>query len=163
MLKEDFLEDLIHLEELVLCSVVISIDSNAQYLFKTLIKLKELRLTGVEFGNLKSTYFDYLVNLEKLDLHNSSFDHVEESPFRNLENLNYLNLSSCRAYRPLDKSFFAGMFNLKNLILFKNKPLIESTSTESKKIPQIELKKESLSDFENKDLIVSFSFKSCSI
>ena len=120
-LREDFLEDLINLEELVLDNVISSIETNVQYLFKKLIKLKELNLTCVRFRNLRSTYFDYLVNLEKLDLQDSNFEIIEESPFRNLKNLNYLNLVNCKADKPFDRSFFVGILNLNTLSYISSK------------------------------------------
>ena len=132
VLEENFLEDLINLEELVLDDVVDSIDSNAQYLFKKLIKLKELKLTGVYFKNLKSTYFDYLVSLEKLDLQDSFFRNVEEKPFRNLKRLNYLNLSNCRADKPFDRSFFVGILTLNTLDMKFDSDILSTENIESK-------------------------------
>ena len=147
---EDFLENLIHLEELVLERVAYSIDSNAQYLFKTLIKLKELKLTSLSFCNFKSTYFDYLVNLEKLDLQKCHFKDVEEGPFRNLKKLNYLNLSNCKSYgdKPLDKLFFVGILNLKTLEMnFDSKSIYDRN---------IEFKKDSFTDLKS---LTNISFR----
>ena len=150
--SEDFLEDLINLEELVLDNVVISIDSNAQYLFKKLIKLKVLKLTNVTFSNLRSTYFDCLVNLEKLDLQYSYFESsFEESPFRNLKKLNYLNLSNCTALKPFDKAFFAGLINLNTLDIS-----FESNRLSAEKI---EFKKDSFTDLKNLSSIFFFHIK----
>ena len=140
-IREGFLEDLINLEELVLDGVVGFIDPNAQYLFKKLTKLKEIKLNSVNFENLKSTYFGYLVNLEKLDLSYCFLKSVEASPFRNLKKLNYLNLSNCEADKPLDRLIFVGMLNL-NTLDIKFDP--DGISAQS-----IEFKKDSFTDLKN--------------
>ena len=145
-LREDFLEDLINLEELFLDGVVGSIDSNAKHLFRKMIKLKELKLANVRFINLRSTYFDYLVNLEKLDLQRSFFRNVEQSPFRNLKKLNYLNLSNCQCDKPLDESFFVGMLNLNTL----------NIKLDSVRSLNVELKKNSLLDLKKLENVIFF-------
>ena len=92
-LSENFLEDLINLEYLRLAKVFDSIDLNAQYLFKNLIKLKNLELFKNSLNHLKSTYFEFLVNLEELDLKDNSIQAVDPGSFKRLSKLKRLDLT----------------------------------------------------------------------
>ena len=67
-----------------LAEVFDSIDLNAQYLFKNLIKLKNLELFKNSLNHLKSTYFEFLVNLEELDLKDNSIQAVDPGSFKGL-------------------------------------------------------------------------------
>ena len=65
------------MEELALYKVFDSIDSNVQYLFKDLVKLKKLKMNSNKIDILKSTYFEYLLNLEELDLEQNKIKSIE--------------------------------------------------------------------------------------
>ena len=116
-LNESFLEELINLEDLKLHLIIESIDSNARYLFKTLIKLKNLSISyHEEIKTLKSTYFEFLINLEKLILNMNEIEIVEYGTFKNLNKLNHLDLSY-NLIENLDQTMFDGLSNLKILKL----------------------------------------------
>ena len=116
ILNESFLENLINLEDLKLSMIVTSIDSDARYLFKTLVKLKKLTIGTNRIVTLKSTYFDYLTNLEKLILKNNQIKIIEPGTFKNLNKLRHLDLSK-NNIEYLDKTMLDGLFNLEILNL----------------------------------------------
>ena len=119
-LSEHFLEGLIYLEELKLLNCFHSIDSNARYLFKTLTKLKILRLgNNNSIPILKSSYFDFLVNLEQLTWVNNKTSEIESGSFKNLKVLQHLNLSRNNLHE-LDKTILEGLLELQVLKLEKN-------------------------------------------
>ena len=91
-LNEQFLEDLVNLEELELISVLNSINPEVRYLFKSLTKLKKLTFTRNNIESVKSSYFDYLVNMEVLNLANNSIKSIEPYSFKSLLKLKYLNI-----------------------------------------------------------------------
>ena len=94
MLNERFLEDLINLIDINLEGILYSIDINAQYLFKTLTKLKTIRFRHNRLRAIKKNYFDYLTNLEELVLRCNQIETIELGSFKNLKNLKRLDLSN---------------------------------------------------------------------
>ena len=114
-LDEDFLKDLVNLEELRLQGVFKSIDENAQYLFKTLTKLKILSLLHNGIKILKSSYLDYLVNLEDLDLAANGITKIEVGSFKNLTKLKMLHLGFCRGLEEIEKDTFVSNKSLERI------------------------------------------------
>ena len=127
-LTESFLEDLINLEELRLWDVFDSMDSNVLYLFKDLVKLKQLKMNLNKINILKSTYFEYLLNLEVLDLERNEIKSIEQSPFNNLSKLWNLDLSN-NPIEIINKTNLDGLFELKYLYLRKNTTEVELMKT----------------------------------
>ena len=124
VLNENFLENLVHLEELSLLNYVFdSIDPNVQHLFQKLVNLKELSISGNNMDTIKSTYFQYLVNLQKLNLNKNRIDLIEPFAFKALANLTHLNLSSNKI-KEINMNIFDGLHNLNALELKSNSEVI---------------------------------------
>ena len=119
VLTENFLENLVNLEDLSLNSVFVSIDPNVQFLFKRLIKLKELSIVYNPIRTIKSTYFQYLVNLQKLNLTSNRIELIEPYAFKTLANLNHLDLS-LNWIEELDIKILDGLYNLNILEIKAN-------------------------------------------
>ena len=115
-LGEPFLEHLTNLEELRLDTVFDSIDSNAQCLFKGLVKLKTQRITNNMMAEVKSTYFGHLVNLEELTLTKNKTKTIQFDSFRSLSNLKFLDLSD-NFLKEIRKKKFSKNKKLEKVIL----------------------------------------------
>ena len=105
-LNERSLEDLVNLEELVLCAVFNSIDPDVQYLFKNLNKLKMLVLEMNEITILKSSYFNYLVDLEVVSLESNGIKVIESGSFKNSPKLRQLKLANNHGLEAIRKDVF---------------------------------------------------------
>ena len=87
VLNENFLENLINIKELILINVFNSIDSDVQFLFKKMTKLKKIILYLNVMKSVKSTYFEYLVDLEEIELEANAIEVIETGSFKNLSKL----------------------------------------------------------------------------
>ena len=114
-LNEGFLQDLVQLEELKLHYIFNSIDSDLQFLFKNLIKLKKLLFLHNKMLTVKSSYFKYLVHLEEVYLSYNQINLIESDPFKNSTNLKYLDLSGNADLKDIQKDAFKSNRNLERL------------------------------------------------
>ena len=105
ILNESYLEGLVNLKDLCLNVVFGSIDSNVQYLFKSLTKLTKLNLDYNNTKIIKSSYLDYLVDLQELNLQANNIKIIEPGSFKNLSKLKSLYL-----YGNILKEFANDMF-----------------------------------------------------
>ena len=113
-LDEHFLENMVNLEELELNNVFNSIDSNVRYLFKSLKKLKKLKISNNEIKILKSSYFDYLIDIEQIDLVSNAIQIIEPGAFKNCNQIKYLNVSH-NSIKEIKKETFAANKNLEKI------------------------------------------------
>ena len=102
-LDEQFLEDLVNLEDLELNRVFSSIDSDVQFLFKSLTKLKRLTLRNNSVNTVKASYFDFLIDLEEMDLRKNEIKVIEFGSFKNLKKVKCINL--------MENAFFLLLFH----------------------------------------------------
>ena len=119
-LNENFLNDLINLEELSLIKVFDSIELNSKFLFKNLIKLKKLNLVSNSITIVKSSYFQFLVNLEVLDLSANGIKVIESGSFESLKQLKFLYLTFNSSLKEIKNEVFNSNCNLKTVQFISN-------------------------------------------